>query len=32
MVNVTFDEEGTVLLDNGKKIEVILVWERVFEC
>lgn len=31
MVIVTFDEEGTIPLDNGKQIEVIPVWKWLLE-
>lgn len=31
MVIVTYDEEGTVSLDNGKQIEVIPAWKWLLE-
>jgi hypothetical protein len=31
MVIVTYDEEGTVPLDNGKQIEVIPAWKWLLE-
>ena len=31
MVIVTYDEEGTVTLDNGKQIDVIPAWKWLLE-